>query len=486
MLYLCSIIISVALFVLMIYLLWLNNRDGSPEYWNMQLIALLLGSLYLIYKVIVSFWNIRPYKRSDLILIDSTTNPELFKLIEEVVTYMQIAPPQKVYISSSTSASVFVDTNILSLFLPHKRSKSLEIGLGIINTMNYDELRAIIAHEMAHYSQRAIQLGTPVYILAKSVRRMKEGVNLKRGIWDRSYYALNDIFGIIVVLVFDRVLKKYKELSDELEFDADRIAAEYVGSEILVSALYKASFTHHTFSTLMQSVTILADAKRGVENIYAAQRAINSAVIGSEWGYMPTTELLSSDRVSRIVKLRIELLQSENLKTTLATNYNPARKMLFRYESECRDMSRLIYSELYKMEVTQDNALSIPIYTLWIKNMLEQKAQQGMTLTKSVVNVEVKMQGAMHFAPIVDIKFKILWDGKKIGMGSFRKNFSHIFTSQPGKHKLTFEVYNTNQDVLEVEISTEVKNVVFTLDYKVNYRKGEYNFFIISSKELNR
>ncbi len=478
-LYLCSFIASIALVALMGYLLWLNNRSGYAEYSNYPFILFFLGAVYLTFSIIWSFLSIRPTVRTDLRPVDRSTNPELFAIVEEVAAYMNVSPPKRVYVTSSASASIVVNANIVNLFLPHHKSKSLEIGLGLINTVNYDELRAIIAHEMAHYSQRAMQLGTPVYIIGKSSHRFKQSLKERHNGFAAPYYAINNLFATFVVRVFERVLNRYKDLSDELEFEADRIAAEYVGSNMLISALYKASFTHHNFGILMQSISILASSGRGVENIYAAQRALNYTIIDGKWSYMPSITPIASDRQSRIVEQRIYHLKESDFATLLPPNHNPAREMLLGYERECQAMSRHIYSELYKFEVTPKNIVPIPIYTLWIREVLKERAEQLRQEAKDVVNIEVKMQGAKHFVPIIDAKFDISWDGKEVGKGRYRKDFSHCFTSHSGKHRLSVYGCAITKGEIDIDIPANEKSVTITLDYKINYLKSEYEFFII-------
>ncbi len=477
-LYLCSIVISIALVALMGYLLWLNNKDGYAKYSNMPLIALFFGSIYLCCKILTSFTKIRPTQRKDLVPISRESNPELFAIIEEVAAYMKIPPPRNIFISSSASASIYVDSSIMTLFSHHHKSKSLEIGLGLINTMNYDELRAIIAHEMAHYSQQSTQLGTPVYILGKSAKRLKESARYQRNWYEGMYYGLSDIFGLVIASVFNRVLKSYRNLSDELEYDADRIAAEYVGSATLISALYKASFTQHQFNTLMQSIATLAEAGRVVENIYAAQRAINGVSFGHEWSYKLADAPLPNDKLSRIVKERVERLQNGAYETQLPTNHNPAREMLLGYEAQSVQMTHFIYKELYKMEIEKGELLSIPIYTLWIDQMLsdmeEFKAQQK----ESAVKVVIKMKGWLHFAPIIESRFKIYWDGKFVGKGGYKKDFSHSLTAPMGAHKLKLVGFNIKPDEFIVEVPSGRGEVVLDLDYKVHDLKSEYRFFI--------
>lgn len=367
---------SIALVILLGYLLWLNNRGGYAEYSNYPLIVLFLGSIYMMFSLVGSFLDSHTPRRTDLIAVNKDRDPELFALIEEVAAYMGIVPPQRVYISSSASAAITIDANIASLIAPSHKRKSLEIGLGIINTMNYDELRAIIAHEMAHYSQRAMSFGSSLYIIGKSVQRLNESLHKSRNGVEGSYYILSNIVSSIVVKLFKQILDRYKDLSDELEFDADCVAAKYVGSRVLISALYKASFTYHNFNALMQTLSLLASSGRSVDNIYAAQRALNSVVLNGEWSYMLTSSSIALDRQSRIVRQRVKLLQNGNFVTNLTPNSNPAREMLLGYESECQAMSHHLYKELYSVEVTSENSLPIPIYKIWAKEILQQRDEK--------------------------------------------------------------------------------------------------------------
>lgn len=41
--------------------------------------------------------------------------------------------------------------------------KNLQIGLGLINTVSQTELKAILAHEFGHFSQKSMKIGSYVY-----------------------------------------------------------------------------------------------------------------------------------------------------------------------------------------------------------------------------------------------------------------------------------------------------------------------------------
>ncbi|HMP29820.1 MAG TPA: M48 family metallopeptidase, partial [Saprospiraceae bacterium] len=99
--------------------------------------------------------------RSDLIEISRTDEPALFEMIDELVHDIKTTFPKKVYLSSNVNASVFYDSSFWSMFLPVK--KNLQIGVGLVNTVTKSELKAILAHEFGHFSQRSMKVGSYVY-----------------------------------------------------------------------------------------------------------------------------------------------------------------------------------------------------------------------------------------------------------------------------------------------------------------------------------
>jgi len=74
--------------------------------------------------------------------------------------------------------AVFYDSSILSLFLPVR--KKLLIGLGLVSELNLSELKAVLAHEFGHFSQRTMTLGSYVYIAQQLVSEIVHG----RDGWD--------------------------------------------------------------------------------------------------------------------------------------------------------------------------------------------------------------------------------------------------------------------------------------------------------------
>jgi len=99
--------------------------------------------------------------RSNLTEINRNDEPQLFQMIDEIVKEAGTDFPKKVYLAYDVNASVFYDSNFWSMFLPIK--KNLIIGIGLVNTCTKQELKAILAHEFGHFSQRSMKVGSYVY-----------------------------------------------------------------------------------------------------------------------------------------------------------------------------------------------------------------------------------------------------------------------------------------------------------------------------------
>lgn len=136
------------------------------------------------------------------------------------------------------------------MFLPVR--KNLQIGLGLVNSVNLSEFKAILAHEFGHFSQRSMKLGSYVYNVNKVIHNMlydNEGYGELLGKWASvsDYFAIfakltvKVVQGIQWVLqqVYTVVNKRYMSLSRQMEFHADSVAAYVSGSEHLITSLHR-------------------------------------------------------------------------------------------------------------------------------------------------------------------------------------------------------------------------------------------------------
>ncbi len=117
--------------------------------------------LFVFYFIIKFLFKKHINDRSYLTEIKRSDEPELFKMIDEIVQEAETNFPKKVYLSNDVNASVFYDSSFWSMFFPIQ--KNLTIGAGLINTTTKQELKAILSHEFGHFSQRSMKVGSYVY-----------------------------------------------------------------------------------------------------------------------------------------------------------------------------------------------------------------------------------------------------------------------------------------------------------------------------------
>jgi len=287
-------IFSIILFVLT-YLLILILAIGltiTCVYGGMMLIAirpmfitLLLGiglsSLgFLILFFLLKFvFKSNRVERSHLIEIKKIDEPQLFKLIDEIVKEVGTDFPKKVYLSTDVNAAVFYDSSFWSMFFPIK--KNLQIGLGLVNTVSKSELKAILSHEFGHFSQKTMKVGSYVYNVNQIIFNLlfdnESYDNLMRKWANTSGYfsifviiAFNIIEGVKWVLkqIYGIVNKSYMSLSREMEFHADEIAANVTGYEPLKNSLLRLSLADHSYNNVLSFYENKIPENKKSENIF--------------------------------------------------------------------------------------------------------------------------------------------------------------------------------------------------------------------------
>ena len=238
-----------------------------------------IGVFVLIFLLKFTFSVQRP-DRSFLKEIFSDEEPELFSLISEVSEKVGASFPKRVYLSADVTAMVFYNSSFWSMFLPVR--KNLSIGMGLINSVSREELKAILAHEFGHFAQGSMLMGSYVYnvnqILFNLLHNNQPYENFiaQWSVRWRSmeFFARTAFFIIkriqdILQILYRFVNTSYLSLSREMEFQADAVAAELTGAEPLKNALLRLELADFAFkNTLAFYEERLDECKKSV-NIYA-------------------------------------------------------------------------------------------------------------------------------------------------------------------------------------------------------------------------
>jgi Zn-dependent protease with chaperone function len=221
--------------------------------------------------------------RSHLVGITREEEPRLFALIEEIVLEVKTDFPKKIYLSADVNAAVFYDSSFWSMFFPVR--KNLQIGMGLVNSVTRLELKAILAHEFGHFSQRSMKLGSYVYNVNQVIYNM---------LYDNESYqqhassiasasgfiALFVNIAITIVQGIQWILKEnyklinltYMGLSREMEFHADAVAANVTGSEPLISSLLRMQLSDQALNLVLGFYDHRYQQSVTSDNVYEQQR----------------------------------------------------------------------------------------------------------------------------------------------------------------------------------------------------------------------
>lgn len=246
----------------------------------------LIGLGVMVFVFLVKFiFAVSRYDRSNSIEITKEDQPGLYAFIRQLAKDVQTPFPKKIYLSPDVNAAVFYDSSFWSMFLPVK--KNLQIGLGLVNSLNVSEFKAVMAHEFGHFSQRSMKLGSFVYNVNKIIYNMlfeNTGYVGFLGSWARvdgifAFFAqitAKIAQGIQWVLrqMYAVINKSYMRLSREMEFHADAVAASVSGSKSLVTALRRIELANTGYTIALQKCDDLFKQKKMSNNIYQNQRTV--------------------------------------------------------------------------------------------------------------------------------------------------------------------------------------------------------------------
>ena len=239
----------------------------------LSFIPIIVGIVLLIF-IIMFFFRKHTFDRSMWVEINKKQHPKLFNLIESIADEIDTSLPERVYLSPGVEAMVFYDSNFWNLFFPSK--ENLVIGLGLINSTNESELKAILVHEFGHFTQSCRKVFSYVYIENQIIYKM---------LIDEAYYfSLISEFnkGIIIWIVlgyantikwilrhaYEIVYVNFMSLSREMEYHSDEISANFTGTIPNVTSLLKADLAFYTFDYIGELYYNLSSENIKTDNIY--------------------------------------------------------------------------------------------------------------------------------------------------------------------------------------------------------------------------
>ncbi|WP_067183294.1 M48 family metallopeptidase [Microtetraspora niveoalba] len=150
--------------------------------------------------------------------------PLLWATVRELAAEAGTRAPDEIWLIPEVNASVQEESRLLGLIGGRRR---LSLGLPLLHTMTVAQVRAVLAHELGHYSGRHTRLSAPAYrgrlMIAHTLRQI--GQYNPSG-WIFKGYAR-------LYLLADNAVSRRQE------FEADRASARVAGIEAAASALHE-------------------------------------------------------------------------------------------------------------------------------------------------------------------------------------------------------------------------------------------------------
>ena len=258
---------------------------------GLHLLVLLAGGgviligLFIFYFLIKFIFSSQKTDRSNLLEIHEQEQPQLFEFIKRITQETQAPFPKKIYLSNEVNASVFYDSSFWSMFIPVR--KNLLIGLGLVNSVNLSEFKAILAHEFGHFSQKSMKVGSYVYNSNRIIYNLLydntsffSTINKIAGIHLILTLCMHVVAGVVTVIqkllnqLYLFINAQNSKLSREMEFHADSVAAMVSGSKPLVNALYRLELAEASFGYTLETCNLILDENKRERNIFPTHHYI--------------------------------------------------------------------------------------------------------------------------------------------------------------------------------------------------------------------
>jgi Zn-dependent protease with chaperone function len=277
-----------------------------------------MGLGVMVFVFLIKFlFAVSKFDESGSVEVTEEEQPELFAFVRQIATDTQAPFPKKILLSADVNAAVFYNSSFWSMFFPVR--KNLLIGLGLVNTLNLSEFKAVIAHEFGHFSQRSMKLGSFVYNVNRIIYNMLYE-NKSYGSAIEGWAQIHGIFALFASItiaiargiqwvlqqMYGVINKSYMALSREMEFHADAVAASVSGSSSLITALRRVELGQLSYSTALEKCDELLREKKYSNNIFGDQRVVLKQLMSefklSEQNGLPVVndEFLTQRNVSRL------------------------------------------------------------------------------------------------------------------------------------------------------------------------------------------
>ncbi len=224
-------------------------------------IALLLVGGFFLFAVIEAAF-LRPRERPPSEILDLGENPRLERLVRDVAARLGMRPIERVYATPGAELTI-VDQGSIGALLRGQGTRSLHLGVALLDGLGVRQLEVLIAHEHGHLRREGTSCGGLASSIASALGSMEQALHESgaASFVNPAWLMLRGCRRALRVVSLGAVRLQ--------EVCADEWAARLYGSEAVVSALRqaiatRARFEEHAYATLDEVVS----TSRGLSNLY--------------------------------------------------------------------------------------------------------------------------------------------------------------------------------------------------------------------------
>lgn len=438
----CFVIVALISIYWGYYIIW---NYGEHDF-SMHMTVLSFGGCWLLWEMIKAF-RFKTGLPESFLPVTNKDYPELFAIIEEITSALNLPPVDKVYLCPDVTAAVFIQPQLSNILLSPKRN--LVIGMGFLTQLDDNEIRAILYHEFGHYVQSEMKSSLSVYTIGQFARSFLSIKELKKeSTWQQQLKSQLLLFTYFTNWICNRINKDYAQLAKQMEYNADDVAVKYVGAPTLQRALLHAVCIRYNYKVVQWGLQQLGAQGIEVDNVYLALHLVENYS-------RPTRNLLSSEIIKRVERLG-RLVPDISIQST----YNIRRQAMQRVQSSRKTVKLCSANQ----------------FALWLQKGFGIYTKQKQM--KTSVTLMICLDSRKHKLPWFDATYKVLLDGKDIGTGNFIKGYTLKRKTSPGKHSIS--VYAPSGLIsTPFELNVESDKIYkIDMDYKVFLLKGYYDVFV--------
>ena len=243
--YLFTVVLAAACVLLPAWAVW---SDGIGN--NVQLLVLLAGGVTIAATMLWSLVPRRDQFTAPGLLIEAASHPRLFAVIQDLAGELSEPMPEEVYLIGVPNAWVADRGGFMGV----GGRRVMALGLPLLAVLNVSQLRAVLAHEMAHYYGGDTRLGPWRYRAQMLMIRTFQGFGKVRGVRLPMLMAL--MYRLVMTLLkwyWQAFLRVVNFVSRRQEYRADELACILAGTTPVTSGLRIARSAASVWPTYWQT-----------------------------------------------------------------------------------------------------------------------------------------------------------------------------------------------------------------------------------------